>query len=364
MDIDKQFNDHYGITLPGGLHPEPMATSTFVPSVPYADSSLPTFLLAMYLNQSPLRAERDIVFVRHLRNAMEQFAEAAAQDQGLEALRKLVWWNLVPVAPFAVWAYVIQQLCRTIANLLGQPAASLFTAKHSLTRESRLPKWQHNPSWNQYLSDLHGNEITEKCLSALIVEYSICLTASIRIFEAFVKEDLAKVWQSEAHTSVNAAPSVSTKSLHQNSGANRLAFGDPQVTVLNSPGIFIFEACTSAIETSYALAEQYPQATDKVQEAIATTLVITGILDMFPRRLQAVLDRMADAGKGKCKEGISQLRATAKEFSPAVREERPQPGASVFPSAVHAPVFVPRVYSGARPLALHIDDFEKVYGQV
>lgn len=135
------------------------------------------------------------------------------------------------------------------------------------------------------------------------------------------------------------------------------------MTILNSPGIFIFEACTSAIEISYALVDQYPQAADKVQATIANTLIVTGALDGYPRRLEAVMDRIERMGKGECGEGTSQLRATAQEFCPAVREQRPQPGASVFSSAVHAPLFVPRVCSGARPLALHIDDFERVYGQ-
>lgn len=75
------------------------------------------------------------------------------------------------------------------------------------------------------------------------------------------------------------------------------------------------------------------------------------------------MDRIERMGKGECREGTSQLRATAHEFCPAVGEQRPRPGASVFPSDVHAPVFVPRVYSGARPLALHSDEFERVYGQ-
>lgn len=77
---------------------------------------------------------------------LAQLAEAAAHTEELEVLRKLVWWNLVPIAAFALWAFVIQQLCRRIANLLGRSPALLFTAKHLLTRESRLPKWQHNPS--------------------------------------------------------------------------------------------------------------------------------------------------------------------------------------------------------------------------
>lgn len=340
-----------------------MATPSFVPIGPYADSSLPTFPLAMYLNQSPLRTAHDIVFVRHLSNAMAQFAEAATHSQGLELLRKLVWWNLAPIAPFAVWAFVIQELCRSIVKLSGKDPALLLSAKHCLTRESRLPMWQHNPAWDQFLSASSENRTAEECISVLTVEYSFCLTAAIRIFDAFVKQDLAKDWQSGIVTDQHAQPSVAAGTPHQTIEGNHLEFGDPQATILNSPGIFIFEACASVMETSYALADRYPQAADKVQEVIANTLMVTGVLNKFPRRLQAVMDRLASMAKGECREGASQLRATAKEFCPVAREDHMRSRASVFSSAVHAPAFVPRMYSGAHPLALHIDVFEMFYGQ-
>lgn len=339
-----------------------MVTPSFVPLGPYADSSLPTFPLAMYLNRSPLRTEHDIVFVRHLSIAMAQFAKAAAHNQGLEMLRKLVWWNLAPIAPFAVWAFIVQQLCRSIVKLSGKVPALLLSAKHCLTRESRLPMWQHNPAWDQFLSASDEDRNAEECISVLTVEYTFCLTAAIRIFEAFVKQDLAKDWQSGIVTDQHAQPSVAVGTPHQTLEGNHLEFGDPQATILNSPGIFIFEACASVMETSYALADRCPQAADKVQEVIANTLMVTGVLDKFPRRLQAVMDRLASMVKGECREGASQLRATAKEFCPVVREGHVRPGASVFSSAVHAPEFVPRVYSGARPLAPHIDAFEILYG--
>lgn len=83
---------------------------------------------------------------------------------------------------------------------------------------------------------------------------------------------------SENHKSENVTRSVSADTSHQSSGYNHLAFGDPQVTILSSPGIIIFEACTSAIEISYALVDRYPKAADKVQASIAITLIVTGLL--------------------------------------------------------------------------------------
>lgn len=80
----------------------------------------------------------------------------------------------------------------------------------------------------------------------------------------------------------------SADTLHQSSGDNHFAFGDPQVTILNSPGIFIFEACTSVIEISYALMDRDPKAADKVQAAVANTIIVTGTHDEYPKRLEAV----------------------------------------------------------------------------
>lgn len=146
---------------------------------------------------------------------MAQLAEAAAHTEELGVVRNLVWWNLAPFSPFALWAFVIQQLCRTMANLLGRSPALLFAAKHLLTRESRLPKWQHNPSWKQFLSDPRKDGNTEECISVLTIEYSVGLTAAIRIFEVFVNQDSGKDQLSEIRNSENTKPSASADRPHQ-----------------------------------------------------------------------------------------------------------------------------------------------------
>lgn len=96
-----------------------MLLTTVIPPSTLVDLSLPTFLLAVNLSQSPLSEERDTVFARHLSNSMAHLAEAASHSQGLEVRRKLVWWNLDPVRALAALAFVIQRFCRTICRILG-----------------------------------------------------------------------------------------------------------------------------------------------------------------------------------------------------------------------------------------------------
>lgn len=167
--------------------------SSFFASGQYADPSLRTFPLGVYPNQSPLKAELDLVFIRLLGNATVQFAGAVAHTEGLEELRKLLWRNLGPAAPFAVWAFVIQQLYKNHCQSFRQPRGLLFPVKHWLTRESRIPKWQHNPSWNQFLSGPHKNGNNEEYLSVLTVEYLFCLTTAIGVFEALVNIMLQRI---------------------------------------------------------------------------------------------------------------------------------------------------------------------------
>ncbi|KAI9877329.1 MAG: hypothetical protein M1830_004232 [Pleopsidium flavum] len=362
MGTDAQRTGSEKFSTPGVPRPAKKGASSFVPRGRYADSSLPTFLLAMYLNQNPLRAERDIVFVRHLSNVITQLTEAAADSQGLEAIRKLLWWNLTPIPPFAIWAFIIQQLCTTIANLAGKSPARIFTAKHSLTRGLQLPKWQHNPAWVSYMSGPH-QEITEKEISSILtVEYTLCLHGALRILQAFVKYDFITEMENEE-------PMIETKrsdckdAKPNRLGAHVLDFGDPRVTIFTSPAIFIFEACTSAFEISHVLMTHYPWAADRLIETAANALVITGIIDIYPRRLKAVMERVEDKGKGGLSEAATQLRPTAKEFCPAVKPEQPTSVRSLSSSAARAPILVPRTYSGARPPALHIDDFEAIYGK-
>jgi len=360
MDRFAQRTGNEKSTTPGIPSPATKATSSFVPHGRYADPSLPTFVLSMYLNQNPSRAERNIFFVRHLSNVITHLAEAATDSQGLEALRKLLWWNLTPIPPFAIWAFTIQQLCTTIANLAGQSPARVFTARHSLTRGSQLPKWQHNPAWVQYLSGSHQEGNDKDMLSALTIEYTLCLHGALRILQAFVKKDFAMNKESEGRTIGNTKRSESDDTTFNTLGAHLLEFGDPQLTIFNSPAIFIFEACTSAFEISRVLMSHHPWAADRLQEAAANILVVTGIIDIYPKRLEVVMDRIKDIG---LMEATTQLRPTAKEFSPAVKPERSPMIRSLSSSAARAPVFVPRTYSGARPPALHIDEFEAIYGK-
>ncbi len=61
--------------------------------------------------------------------------------------------------------------------------------------------WKQNPSWDESSSGPHENEILEGCNSVWSVEYLFCLIAAIRIFESFVKRNIAKDWLSEFYKS-------------------------------------------------------------------------------------------------------------------------------------------------------------------
>lgn len=121
--------------------------------------------------------------------------------------------------------------------------------------------WKQNPSWNESSSGAHENENLEGRNSVLTFEYLSSLIAAIRIFESSVKQNSAKDRLSEMYKGGNTKRSVSVDTQHEASADIHLAFGDPQVAILNSPGVFIFEACTSAIG-SYSLVDRYPQAAD------------------------------------------------------------------------------------------------------
>ncbi len=339
------------------------ATSGSVPDGRYADSKLPTFVLAMYLNQRPLSAEQDLLFVRYLSHAMNYLAEAAVHQSRLQELRELIWWNLAPVAPFSIWAFVIQELCASIVLLLGKRPSSIFTAKHPITRDHRLPKWQYHPAWTQFLSASRQNITHDQYLSALIVEYAICVGAALRILEAFVKQDFGIDTRSTGNAAAHTGPLASASRKVGSLSNNKFHFGDPRVTTINSPGIFVFEACASVVEVSHALEERYPWLSEKLQEFIAHTLTVTGIVDTYSERLKAVIDRAENIGMEVPTKAASKLRATAKEFTPAVREGHQSSLASHSASVAHAPLATPRRYSGSRPAALHIDDFEAIYGE-
>lgn len=342
---------------------ERTAASSFVPCGLYADSSLPTFVLAMYLNQTPVRAERDLVFVRHLSSIITHLTAAAADSEGLEALRKLLWWNLAPIPPFAICAFTIQQLCITIAKLSNNSPARIFTAKHPLTRGPQLPKWQHNPAWIPYLSGPHQGEHHKDLSSALIVEYTLCLHGVLHILDSFLKKDFDLDIQVEGHTSKEATHSESKNKNSLTPEAPLFDFGDPGVTIFNSPGIFVSEACTSTLEISHVLVSTYPWAADKIQEATTFVLATSGVIDIYPERFKMTIDRIQGTNRGELGTVKTKLRPTAKEFCPAVKQESSIAMGSLSASAARAPVFVPQKYPGARPPALHIDDFEAIYGK-
>ena len=167
-------------------------------------------------------------------------------------------------------------------------------------------------------------------VSALIIEYSYCVTAAVRVFEAFVRQDIAMDRQRRIHTCEHTKPSISDGDRHNKLGNRYLKFEDPDVTILNSPGLFVFEACTSVLEIFCALIDQYPWAANKLQETVANSLVVAGVIDTYPARLKAVMDRTESLGTGELNAGTTQLRATAKEFCPAASKYILMSGRSLF----------------------------------
>lgn len=351
----------------------PSNVPSIVPVGPWADSTLPTFLLAMFLNRSPTSTTFDVLFLRHLNTALQNMMELAKSDIGLAFLRKLLWWNLAPISPFAIWAFVIQEICKNIAVLRGRVPSKCFSTIHRLTKGSQIPKWQSHPAFSRYMTPSSETTTPIDDSTELITEYALILYQAVQVLRAFVQKDFYFDEKTGSLTTVSAGSTANETAGGSKEATPRPGFAKPaeavagstettprpvvarpaaveatresetltssiasgkpitteamaggekatsepgntEVTILNSRDILIFEAFVSTLEAAHLLRHKLPWAADQLTQAAVEGLTSSRLAEVFPRQLRTALEALDELTSRPRSDNA--LRATAPEFSP------------------------------------------------
>lgn len=333
-----------------------------IPPGPWPNDKLETFIIAMFLNDCPRSAKQNLTFMRHLNKALSHYSSLAQTKDGLLLLQKLVAWNLTPILPYAPWALLIQELCKNIAVLNAHDPSKFFSARHKLTKGPRLPQWQANPAFDKYLGDGNGSVDPSPGRSPkldLLIEYSKCVFETTRVLMFSTLKDYH--FKPEPEAEDVATPSTKSKVPSETSSMMADTSSDsdaPDVTIHNSPDILIFEAFTIVMETSYLIRDQLPWAADQLMAVAIPAITKTSLADMYPRRLQAVIERMEEPPGNRRASQSGELRATAPEFSPGPKTSRRSSAVSIVQPTVLPVTPARKKRSWRRRPSVHVDEFE------
>lgn len=280
--------------------------------------------------------------MRNLNVAVGHCSNLAKTPEGLEDLRGLGFRDLSVIPPFALWAFVIQELCKEAAVLKAHDPTTFFSARHMLTKGPQLPKWQTNPAFDKYMSRDVGPtaldpEMTYKV--ELLLEYSKCLFDATTVLRSFIQVDL--YWEYGPCTPTTPSSPSNYEWDPSSPTANEpTSSGPSSAAILNSAGLLIFEAFISTFETSYLLQDQMPWATDQLMTVALVGMTKSGLAREYSVRLREVIDRMEGFANGReasRSEELSKsggLGASTANFVPAPTTPhrpsvRPHPGMTI-----------------------------------
>ncbi|KAI9782741.1 MAG: hypothetical protein M1839_004729 [Geoglossum umbratile] len=284
------------------------------PPIPliYRDMKSNLFVISMLLNDSPGCAKHDITFATHLSNA--SIALVSHAMRGISCVNEIETTGkqtVLPVQPWVLWAFVTQELCKTIVRLLSRkPSEILLTSIHPLQPvDSTLLEWEHHPSYMKWTSPRPS--MSPPNVFFLLEEYAMSLKAAMGLLMIYAARMFGPVSRTCGDFNIIGyqdpdLPVSAPRNLH---------FGDPNVTVKNSPGIFIYEAGINVIETCKALeADKYNKMADELKDLAAEAL-FSSMTHMYPEKMQADLTAIERRIIPPI-ERPHALRATASEFHP------------------------------------------------
>jgi hypothetical protein len=283
----------------------------------YRDIESNLFIVSMLLNGSPMCVKYDATFATHLSNASMALVSYAMK--GISCFNEIEIagkQTILPVQPWVLWAFVMQELCKTIVHLLSRnPSEVLLISVHPLQSvDSTLLEWEHHPSYMKWTSAHPPTSCPTNVLS-LLEGYATSLKAAMGLLMISAARAFGPVSRTCGDFNIlgyrDPDQSVDTP--------RNLYFGDPNVTVKNSPGIFIYEAGINVIEICKALeAHQYNQMADELKDLAAEAL-FSSMTHMYPEKMQADLIAIEERITPPLEKQHS-LRATASEFRPSLAQ--------------------------------------------
>ncbi|KAI9768320.1 MAG: hypothetical protein M1840_004928 [Geoglossum simile] len=285
------------------------------PHIPpdYRDMESNLFIVSMLLNGSPLCVKYDTTFATHLSNASMALVSHAMKGMSrFDEIESTGKQTVLPVQSWVLWAFVMQELCKTIVLLLSRnPSEVLLTSVHPLQSvDSTLLEWEHHPSYMKWTSAHLPTSPPTDTLSSL-EGYATSLKAAMGLLMISAARTFGPVSRTCGDFNI-----LGYRDHAQPVGTPRnLCFGDPNVTVKNSPGIFIYEAGINVIETCKALeAHKYSQMADELKD-IAAEALFSSMTHMYPEKMQADLIAIEERIILPLEKHRS-LRATASVFHP------------------------------------------------
>ncbi|KAI9864794.1 MAG: hypothetical protein M1813_002564 [Trichoglossum hirsutum] len=278
----------------------------------YKDMKTNFFIVSMLLNGNPACAKHDLIFATHLSGASTALLTRAMQGiSGVDEIWTIGRDALLPAQPWVLWAFVMQELCKTMISLLSRkPSEVLLLSVHPLKPVDRtLLEWECHPSYTRWMSTRPFHSPID--VHPLLECYATALKAAMGLLMIFVARLFGPVGATSGDFNI-----LGYRDPHLPAGAPRnLDFGDPGVTVRNSPGIFIYEAGINVIETCKVLeADRYDMMADELKQTLVEA-IFSNMTHMYPERMLADLVAIEQRTIPPAEKPHT-LRATASEFLP------------------------------------------------
>ncbi|KAH0542748.1 hypothetical protein FGG08_002887 [Glutinoglossum americanum] len=301
------------------------STSKFLPAIAPCHKNMRTnfLILSMLLNGNPACAKHDLTFASHLSGASMALLNRAMQGiTGINEIWVIGRNTLLPAQPWVLWAFVIQELCKTVICLLSRkPSEVLLLSVHPLEPvDCTLLEWEHHPSYAKWVSPHPPNSPVN--VSSLLEHYATSLKAVMGLLMIYV----ARMFGPTSATSGDFNILGYKDSDLPVDALRNFNFGDPEVTVKNSPGIFIYEAGINVIETCKVLeADKYDEMANELKQVLVEA-IFSNMTHMYPEKMQADLTAVEQRVIPPIDKPHA-LRATASEFHPGYSES-PSDGAA------------------------------------
>ncbi|KAH0563359.1 hypothetical protein GP486_002078 [Trichoglossum hirsutum] len=278
----------------------------------YKDMKANFFIVSMLLNGNPACAKHDLTFATHLSCASTALLTRAMQGiSGVDEIWTTGRDTLLPTQPWVLWAFVMQELCKTVISLLSRkPSEVLLLSVHPLKPvDHTLLEWEHHQSYTRWMSPQPPNSPVDA--TPLLECYATAMKAAIGLLMIYV----ARLFGPISATSLDFnILGYKDPDLPADAPRN-LYFGDTGVTVRNSPGIFIYEAGINVIETCKVLeVDRYDTIADELKQTLVEA-IFSNMSHIYPEKMLADLTAIEQRIVPPVEKPHT-LRATASEFHP------------------------------------------------